>query len=59
LREGDFLEIAQAGDGLLKSGMFPGLWLDTAALLRGDMRAVLAALRRGVESAEHLAFLSK
>jgi Uma2 family endonuclease len=59
LREGDYREIAQADDGLLKSGVFPGLWLDTAALLRGDLRAVLAALRRGVESAEHLAFLSK
>jgi len=28
--------------------MFPGLWLDTGALLRGDLKAVLATLRRGV-----------
>ena len=25
---------------------FPGLWLDAAALLRGDVKAVLTALRR-------------
>src|SRR6266545_930587 len=28
LREGDYREIAPAADGLLKSGVFPGLWLD-------------------------------
>jgi hypothetical protein len=50
LREGEYQEIAPAGNGLLQSGIFPGLWLDAAALLRGDMKAVLEALRRGMES---------
>ncbi len=58
LREGEYQEIALAADGLLKSGIFPGLWLDTSALLRGDMKAVLAALRLGLESADHRAFLA-
>ena len=58
LREGDYQELAVAVDGLLKSGVFPGLWLDAAALLRGDMKAVLAALQRGLGSPEHGAFLS-
>ncbi|HXP62871.1 MAG TPA: Uma2 family endonuclease [Dongiaceae bacterium] len=57
LREGDFQELAVAPDGLLKSGAFPGLWLDAAALLRGDMKAVLAALQRGLGSPEHSAYL--
>ena len=49
-----------AGDGgILKSEAFPGLWLDRAALLRRDMRAVLAALRRGLESPAHHAFASR
>jgi Uma2 family endonuclease len=57
LGEGDYREIAAAADGLLKSGVFAGLWLDTRALLRGDMKAVLAALRRGLESPEHGTFV--
>ena len=56
LREGEYQEMAPAGEGLLKSVVFPGLWLDVAALLRGDMKAVLAALRRGLDSPEHRVF---
>jgi len=59
LREGDYQEITPAADGLLKSHVFPGLWLDAAALLRGDMKGVLASLRRGLESPDHQAFLAK
>jgi Uma2 family endonuclease len=43
-------------DGLLKSVVFPGLWLDAAALLRRDGRTVLAALQRGLASPEHAEF---
>jgi Uma2 family endonuclease len=57
LREGEYHEIAPDANGLLKSGVFPGLWLDTAALLRGDMKTVLVVLRRGLESPEHRAFV--
>jgi Uma2 family endonuclease len=58
LREGEYHEIAPDAGGLLKSGVFPGLWLDSAALLRGDLKAVLATLRRGLESPEHAAFVA-
>ena len=44
-------------DGLLKSETFPGLWLDATALVRRDLAAVLAALTRGVQSAEHAKFV--
>jgi Uma2 family endonuclease len=50
LREGEYEEISPAPDGLLKSSIFPGLWLDAAALLAGDMKRVLDTLRRGIES---------
>src|SRR4029078_3433366 len=33
LRGGEYQEIAPSEDGLLRSGVFPGLWLDKAALL--------------------------
>src|SRR5207245_10462722 len=35
LRDEEYQEVAPSADGLLKSRTFPGLWLDTRALLRG------------------------
>ncbi|HZW33442.1 MAG TPA: Uma2 family endonuclease [Isosphaeraceae bacterium] len=46
-------------DGLYRSKVFPGLWLDPAALLRGDLAGVLAALDRGLASPEHAAFVAR
>ncbi|MFI5459928.1 MAG: Uma2 family endonuclease [Isosphaerales bacterium] len=48
--------IAAAPDGTLRSTVFPGLWLDTAALLRGDLKAVLAVLQHGLNSPEQADF---
>jgi Uma2 family endonuclease len=48
LRDDEYQEIAPTSDGMLQSRVFPGLWLDVPALLRGDMKAVLATLRRGL-----------
>ena len=59
LCEGEYQELAPADHGLLKSGVFPGLWLDAGALMRGDMKEVLAAVRRGLDSPEHRAFLAR
>jgi Uma2 family endonuclease len=46
-------------DGLLKSRLFPGLWLDPAALLGGDLSKLFAAIDRGCASPEHAAFVSR
>jgi Uma2 family endonuclease len=51
-----FARLAPEADGLVKSLMFPGLWLDVPALLRGDSAAVLARLQTGLATAEHRAF---
>jgi hypothetical protein len=45
-------------DGLYRSKVFPGLWLDPVALLRGDLAGVLAVLDRGLASPEHAAFVA-
>lgn len=51
------LQLQPAGaDGISRSEVFAGLWLDAAAMVRGDMRRVLAALHEGLESPEHLSF---
>jgi Uma2 family endonuclease len=59
LRGNEFVSLMPDGSGILQSEVFPGLWLDVPALIRGDLAAVLAALQRGVDSAEHVAFLQK
>lgn len=60
LRKGKYVALApDSADGLLKSEVFPGLWLDATALLNGDLAAVLAALQRGLASAEHAAFVAQ
>jgi Uma2 family endonuclease len=45
--------------GWYRSEVFPGLWLDPEALLRGDIAAVLAVVRQGLASPEHAAFVSR
>lgn len=48
-----------ASDGLLKSRLFPGLWLDPAALLAGDLSKLLAAIDRGCSSEPHRQFAAR
>jgi Uma2 family endonuclease len=43
-------------DGVWRSRVFPGLWLDGQAFLKGDMPRVLAKLQDGLNSPEHQAF---
>lgn len=57
LRDGQFEPLTPQANGSLRSEVFPGLWLDLAALLRGDMPRVLADVQQGVASPEHAAFV--
>jgi Uma2 family endonuclease len=45
--------------GIYKSEVFPGLWLETAAMLSGDIAAVIATLQKGLATPEHKAFLAR
>jgi Uma2 family endonuclease len=54
-----FKELAPGPDGILRSEVFPGLWLDAAALLRHDRARVLAVVRQGLASPEHAAFVAR
>jgi Uma2 family endonuclease len=58
LREGRYELLAPGPDGVWRSEAFPGLWLDSSALLRDDLAAVLATVQRGLESPEHAAFVA-
>ncbi len=56
-REGRFESLALTTEGLYKSEVFPGLWLDPAALVRGDGRRVLQVVQQGITSPEHADFV--
>jgi hypothetical protein len=45
--------------GIYRSKIFPGLWLDPAAMLRGDKKALKATIQRGLSSPEHTAFVAR
>jgi Uma2 family endonuclease len=58
-RGGRFEEFAPAADGILRSEVFPGLWLDPVALLALDGGRMDAVLRQGLATPEHAAFVAK
>lgn len=58
-RSGQFESLKADAAGILKSEVFPGLWLDSAALIAGDMLRVLAVVQDGVHSPEHAAFTAR
>jgi Uma2 family endonuclease len=58
-RRGRFKVMTPGADGILRSEVFPGLWLDPAALLRLDRQRVLAVLREGLDTAAHAAFVAR
>jgi Uma2 family endonuclease len=57
LRDGRFERLAVDATGCYQSEIFPGLRLDVAALVRGDMLAVYQAVQQGVATPEHAAFV--
>lgn len=57
LREGRYDRLSFDEAGIYKSECFPGLWLDAAAMLRGDLATVLKVLGEGVASQEHANFV--
>jgi Uma2 family endonuclease len=58
-RDEAFVDLAPGPDGVFRSEVFPGLWLDPAALLALDRRRVLAVLATGVASPDHAAFVAR
>jgi Uma2 family endonuclease len=46
-------------NGCYRSIVFPGLWLDSASLINGDLVKVHNVLKLGLASPEHAAFVAK
>lgn len=59
LHEGQYHLLEADDDGLIRSRVFPGLYLDPKALLAGDLAAVLTAVQAGTETEAHAQFVKQ
>lgn len=57
LAEGNYVPLPRDASGIGKSVVFPGLWLDVPAMLKGELVRVLAVLQHGAASPEHASFV--
>lgn len=57
LHEGEYVLLKSDAAGIIKSEVFPGLWLAVSAWLEGDMQKVLAVLQDGLNSPAHIEFV--
>lgn len=59
LRRGQYERLAPSPEGFFKSEILPGLWLDPAAMIRGDMARVFQVAQQGVARSEHTGFVAR
>jgi Uma2 family endonuclease len=57
LRDGVYVLRDNPADGVHRSMQFPGLWINTDALLQGRMQDVIETLHAGLSSQEHALFM--
>jgi Uma2 family endonuclease len=58
-RNAHFEELPAAADGVFRSEVFPGLWLNAAALLDQDRRRLLDVLQQGLATPDHTQFVAR
>jgi Uma2 family endonuclease len=56
LADNDYREKTPESDGIYRSTILPGLWLDPASLFEGDLPAITALLQQAAATAAHSAF---
>ncbi|MFM7370722.1 MAG: Uma2 family endonuclease, partial [Sphaerospermopsis kisseleviana] len=59
LKNGEYIELVANEQGIIKSQVFPGLWLNVSALVTRNMSQVMATLQTGLSSGEHQDFVEK
>lgn len=57
LQGSEYVRLPADADGVLKSKVFPGLWLDAPALLSGDLAKFVACMRAGLADDSHQRFV--
>ncbi|MBR8830427.1 MAG: Uma2 family endonuclease [Chlorogloea purpurea SAG 13.99] len=48
LKKGKYIKLQPDNEGIIKSEIYPGLWLDINSLLGGDLSKVLEVLQQGI-----------
>jgi Uma2 family endonuclease len=59
LREGVYETLKPDESGVLRSEVFPGLWLQPTAFWSGDLAAMLSVLQEGLALPEHAALVAR
>lgn len=59
LRDGQYVPLPRDERGVVKSEQFPGLWLDVAALIKGDLAGLFGVVDEGVGTGEHAEFIGR
>jgi len=59
LQAGEYVSLDADEAGILRSQVFPGLWLDVPALLQGNLTQVMENLQKGLNAPEHNAFVAR
>jgi len=59
LRDDGFELQTLPADGIYRSETFPGLWLNTAAMLQHDGGTVMQSLQKGLATSDHATFVAK
>lgn len=57
--EGRYIPVEPDAERIIRSQVFPGLYLATYALLAGDLARMLATLQLGLQTEEHQAFADR
>ncbi|MEB3215900.1 MAG: Uma2 family endonuclease [Nostocales cyanobacterium 94392] len=59
LKEGRYISLEADKFGIIRSEVFPGLWLAVNALREGNLAEVLTVLQQGLQTDEHQKFVEK
>lgn len=59
LEQGSYRLMQPGSDGVLRSQIFPGLWLDSTAFWKQDGARLLSVLEEGLDSQEHARFVER
>ena len=59
LEAGRYISLEPDEAGIIKSRVFPGLWLAVNALREGNLAEVLAILQQGIQTVEHQTFVQR
>ncbi len=54
-----YVRVKPDARGIIRSRVFPGLWLNVKAMLAGEIAKALADLQKGLKSREHAAFVKQ